>query len=496
MKKRKVYISLVSYTTGNKIRMMALKRIFSSFHIYVPFPISVVLWLLCSFRNIELHYWGSRYSFYTLWKIHIKQCTSSRESLLAVAEEIFLQFVRIEILGEHDCSNRFLSHSVRLSRQASISIGLLHDDGFIDRTIQDRSIEMKIWLVLTASRRILSEIYGIIEKAKFQEIMFQSICHESMNGEFSILEIADANVVRGRLVEKEGFVIPVAPYEIESDFIGLPSHICSKSKSGHMIFLRTKETRELESGVFVNSNPNYYHFTWDIAPRILLSARHVSPLPNVLVPSSLPSQLNQMIESMTGKEPILISPNSSALVRNLLIIQDSRYRTQIDYSDSASHNIFATRNQDLELLKELGSNLENKIESHFPDSIYIPRPKGDLRIPNNNLQVEHVISKMGYKTFRPEYLSFCDQVALFSRAKRLCISAGAAVTNLLYCQNLEKVTLLIIDQTSPASAIFWQDYCRFLELEFECVYARNSLKRNGFGSVDLQELQKCIGVSS
>ena len=63
----------------------------------------------------------------------------------------------------------------------------------------------------------------------------------------------------------------------------------------------------------------------------------------------------------------------------------------------------------------------------------------DQRILINNNDVKKYLSKLGFISFKLKYLSFADQIKLFSKAKIIVCMFGAELSNLVFCKKGTKI---------------------------------------------------------
>lgn len=94
--------------------------------------------------------------------------------------------------------------------------------------------------------------------------------------------------------------------------------------------------------------------------------------------------------------------------------------------------------------------LRDRILENLPDSdstqslspkVYISRPKTAGRRVANEDEVLAALMPLGFVAYTLENLSFADQVRLFSQAEIIIATHGAALTNILFAQNLSVIEI-------------------------------------------------------
>lgn len=84
---------------------------------------------------------------------------------------------------------------------------------------------------------------------------------------------------------------------------------------------------------------------------------------------------------------------------------------------------------------------ETKLEGYR--KIYISRKNINNKRLFNNTEVAEMFAKYGFEIIFPENLSFEEQVEIFSQAKYIAGSTGAALTNILYCPSNATIITII-----------------------------------------------------
>lgn len=93
------------------------------------------------------------------------------------------------------------------------------------------------------------------------------------------------------------------------------------------------------------------------------------------------------------------------------------------------------------LRQRIFSNLPAASDKKFSPRVYISRPKKAGRNIVNEDALYEVLSSLGFVAYTPEYLSFSDQVRLFSQAEIVVAPHGAGLANIIFGNNLNVIEL-------------------------------------------------------
>jgi hypothetical protein len=316
----------------------------------------------------------------------------------------------------------------------------------------------------------------------------ESYCDENM---IKITEVLDGFVSRGLYAEKFGEILPTSKYYLSELPRELPSFYPFFSRSDELMVVNPKDSIELNTAVFAGFNSNYYHFTWEILPRLLnfYDDARSKEVP-VILNKNLPAPIRQMVKEVSGVEPILMGDDEYARIKRLYIPYEARFNTQVDFTDKSQPNIFNNRAGDLIKIRTFFEARYQKNPLKSGTRLFVSRPKYDLRVPSNLPRLHELLESKQFLKIHPESMTFAEQVCAFRDAEQICILAGASVTNLMYCQNIKKLIVVIVDLKSPSTFNFWQDYCAFLGIKTTFVYADDVKK--GFGPIDISVLNAAL----
>lgn len=308
--------------------------------------------------------------------------------------------------------------------------------------------------------------------------------------EIVVIEISDGSVSRGLFADKNHSIYPNSPYYETEISTSISSLVPFFDKRGTVRVFPPRTILPFETGVFGGFNSNYYHFTWEVAPRLIsfYEDSRSKGVP-VFLNRQIPDSLIELVKQISGHNPVLLGDNQQALIKKLFVLFDRRYSSPVDFRDNSSWNIFASRAEDMKKLRELSSKMELSPPGDRFRKVFVGRPEHDSRVPSNLNSIREHLFSQDFHEVAAESMSLGSQISMFRYVEEICIITGAAVTNLVYCENLRKLVILVIDQ-SPEFIVFWEQYCLFLGLEVTFLYSQN--QKNKFGPISIVELSKAL----
>lgn len=477
---------------------------------YIPFPASIAVLLVQRYSDTKLRLHGSKHEKRIVLKCMLKELwldIKLNSPYFFIIFKLFLVSIKshtedskdfFKALTETEYSRFILSRSAICDFQ---SIGL-NISSFIVAVIQNEGIrvpskvfakmgEQQVWiwrfqehLTPLTPINVGNYLSELAEERRIQSL-------PTAEKVIQVIELADAKISRGLFAEKSGEIIPNSSYFLSEIPRELPILGLFIDDESRVSVVSPRHPIELECGVFAGFNSNYYHFTWEIFPRLVhfYEEKEYKKIPTILSRHS-PKSICEMVLELSGSNPILVGDDQFARVQQLFVLSDARYGTQVNFTGLTHPNIFNERREDLDKIRNLFSTSKLPNFKSGPTKIFVGRPQYDLRVPSNLNQIVKLLDSKGYREIHPEQLSFASQVSIFRDAEEICILAGAAVTNLMYCKKLRKVVILIVDLSSLSARKFWQDYCAFLGIEAKFLYAGDVGK--GFGPIDVSALNAAL----
>lgn len=281
-----------------------------------------------------------------------------------------------------------------------------------------------------------------------------------------ISTINNAEISGGtNLIVKEDFVISHDLFEAESDYTSEELHgrnIIEPKKNQIRCLLNDKTPERIsECAVFVDAcAPNYAHWLSEVLPRIAIfcNEEKFKNIP-IVVNDGLHKNIMQSLQIIAGREREIITlPIGRTLRIDKLHVTSVAGYVPFERRDkenhSHSHGKFSSSALQLMKLEILGQ-IKNLPNQNYPEKIYIRRNSG-IRQLTNSKEIEEFLVNKNYVIIEPEKLDFIQQVRLFSNAKRIIATSGAAVANIIFSSEETKITVLI-GQYAETSYWYWQN---------------------------------------
>jgi capsular polysaccharide biosynthesis protein len=430
----------------------------SIFPIFFPFG-----GLLIGFLNCHLHYLLTETNFLTQVKIVLKQYIEDFRN------DFFRSLINTLFLGVSWFSDE------RKSRRGLFTLK-------IDNFAVDTQPAMCGLLSAKLGKNSRSRVLMVIRRGYLRLLIPQSkeilnyfiyslVVEDISKRDISIRPYEDVFVIDNQFCfSRDMYERRTSPFELK--FQGFPiSGIVDYD--GKRIMMR----RNLELSIHLNRaflpgyshNPNnYYHFLIEVFPRILFWMKYEeSREVPVLCDSESPWQIRELIQKMTGVSPLLVDKCQIYNFRELFLCEDFFHIKPVDVFDSHSENIF------MDFIKDL-TEARDKVYELSRDSfvgencerVYIGRGSGYNRIPLNQ---ERVVTRLevdfGFCAHDFSTLSVFRQVEIMTCAKIVVAAAGAALTNLMFCNPGTKV---IVQPGTPNGNLrrFWKDYANLFGLDY------------------------------
>jgi len=206
--------------------------------------------------------------------------------------------------------------------------------------------------------------------------------------------------------------------------------------------------------------PNYAHWLTEVLPRIAMfcAEERFAKVP-LIVDAGLHRNLMESLLLVAGGErEIVCLPIGRAITVDQLYITAAcgyvpfgRRNTKLV---GHSHGVFSP----VALEKVRARLIEAARQSggvELPEKIYLRRTSGTRKV-TNVAEIEKLLVSHGFAIVEPEKLSFLEQVRLFSNAKKIVGSSGAALANIIFCRPGTEINIFI-SAFSNTSYWYWQD---------------------------------------
>lgn len=441
-----------------------LKSSNRSLPIILPFA-SILLFLL----NIRVLLAPTKPSLILVTKVALKQVLACMVDLnlksflrITVIHIIFtpLKFKNENIVSiDSDAliAASWVSRFVQVRGIAANSYSNTHEDDF------RRSFnKTRVHILWSSSHRNIGTCNPLIRLKTNINVSKVSESNLLEKGKINFVSFENTEVIHGNYVIHNGSFIRNIPYEI-SGFNTFPqSNLIVTEKE----FYRQEVSFKIEAdeGLFIGSSTNWYHFLVEVLPRGILWQKEFSRHLPIIFHKPIPDSINRILGAIGGVEPILISDGESAYVNSLIVALDGRFDLQPDMlAIVADKNIFTERISDLEMIANWLRKSFPTRNRDFPKKVFLARGKDSLRPMSNFNQVQQYLEGLGYVTVFPEKLSIEDQIELFTNIESLVAEGGAALTGLIFANNLKSVVHI---EANPNFFVanFWQQFSEILNL--------------------------------
>lgn len=204
---------------------------------------------------------------------------------------------------------------------------------------------------------------------------------------------------------------------------------------------------------------NYAHWLTEVLPRVAVfcADEAYKDIPILVNDGLHPNLLESLrIVSGSGRKIIALPTGRAAFVTQLYITSVAGYvpfERRNNALDNHSHGLFSPAA--LSLLKARAESLAVQSDENWPEKIILRRRTG-ARLVSNFADLESALVPKGFKVVETEGLSFVEQVALFSRAKVIIGSSGAALASLIFAPKDAEIFILI-SKSPDTSYWYWQN---------------------------------------
>lgn len=215
------------------------------------------------------------------------------------------------------------------------------------------------------------------------------------------------------------------------------------------------------AGLFVDAcAPNYAHWLTEVLPRIAVfcNDERFSDIP-LIVNDDLHRNLMESVLLLTcGERRIIALPIGRALIIKRLYLTSSAgyvpFERRTKQLSGHSHGLFSPAALNV-MRRTFSETARNFPPQKWPEKFFLRRNSG-VRCVINSAEIEEKLVDLGYAVIEPEKLSFLQQVQLFSGAKAVVGSTGAALANIIFCPPGTRITIFIAEHPDT-SYWYWQN---------------------------------------
>ena len=286
-----------------------------------------------------------------------------------------------------------------------------------------------------------------------------------------IMEIENATIFHGNLVVKSNIFYPIGTNDFQDN--SWPSNSIYEGNSGYCYFALSQRVPGIEKGLYLGSSSSWFHFLVEIFPRFLkVNTNYFSDHIPVLGHDA-PAQIVSLVKDLTSKEAVLLAPLTKCEVKKLITCNDSRFSNGLNFIERKS-DLYSVRNYMIEKYSDENEDIHTKL--------LVKRGNNLFRSTANFELIEIILRKKGFTVINSGELSISEQVILFSRADVVIAETGAAMTNLMFCDEGTKVIELNTHRVDPG---FWTAYAETFGVEVQRIFGKKS--RIGM-EIDMAEL--------
>ena len=325
--------------------------------------------------------------------------------------------------------------------------------------------------------------------------------------EIFVATINNATTYGGtNLILAEGEVICHDLYDFERDYTHEEHYghalLDPKSKCIRWLLHDENPERVPVLATFVDAcSENYAHWMTEVLPRIALFCAedrfHGVP---IAVNDGLHKNIMMSLFLVAGAEREIITlPIDKALVADKLYLTSVTgyvpFGRRANKLSGHSHGKFSP--QALESLRDNIVTYAEKAENHgWPEKIFIRRNSSARKL-TNCAELEKLMISRGYVIVEPESLTFLQQVQLFSNAKAIVGSTGAALANAIFSIPGTQVGLLMAKHENMIYR-YWYDMLMPIGIDVRYalgnIISNNALGVHGDFAVDVNNVIDLLGA--
>lgn len=276
---------------------------------------------------------------------------------------------------------------------------------------------------------------------------------------------SDAVVCGGtNLVLVDNKVLHHDLYDFSHDYLSEELHvrvILNKSlrKVRWLLYDPAPEVIPVAASFLDSCAANYAHWMTEVLPRIAIFCMDEAykDIP-ILVNDGLHRNLIESLTIVAGsaRKVIMVPFGKSLKVSKLYLTSAAGYvpfERRNNGLNEHSHGLFSPFA--FGLLRASSDVFADSVEGDWPDKIILRRKTGVRRV-KNFADLESALVPKGFKVVETERLTFIQQVVLFSRAKIIIGSSGAAFASLMFAPKDAKIFILI-SKFPNTSYWYWQN---------------------------------------
>ena len=298
--------------------------------------------------------------------------------------------------------------------------------------------------------------YLVVEKEQTREVCIPNYygyregesIRTAISPEIYIAELTDAEIIGANsfIIADDYCLYDMATMDDKKRYDLRWESLKTIDKNNIALVMSINSNQTLEEAIFLIgfASSNYFHFTIELLSRL----KHIDFFEEYrqipLLIDEIVFEIPQFIELLQTinkyNHPIILIERQYRYKVKRLIFPAYNTWMPINVNDGESliYKDFIVANSGIEYIRNTVLK-ERNLEGNR--KIFVSRKNHSQRIANEKEVVE-LFSQYGFEIIYPEELTFYEQVQLFSSAKYVAGSTGAAFTNIIYCPH--KITFICI----------------------------------------------------
>lgn len=289
-------------------------------------------------------------------------------------------------------------------------------------------------------------------------------------------------------------------FEMDHKFVNIDGALLRQYRD--LALLKYKyRGRSVEKGIMLSGNfsYNYYHVIYEILIKLLL-------IDKCNIPTDVPIIVDDCILKVAQYAQLLnlLNKNNRSIIKiaknEVIEVMELYYISPVNFIPPHVKNIHSINKFDLffdpaYILQLRDIALKNMSSEKYPKRIFISRKHSKNRSYNED-EIWLLLEKYGFEKIAPETYSLAEQIAIFNGAKYIVAASGAALSNLLFCNNECKV---ICVQSMKVDIPVFAAIANTVDVEMRyCTGRINGIDigrvHSGF-KIDASELEKLLILS-
>ncbi len=353
------------------------------------------------------------------------------------------------------------------------------------------------YIFKTFFQKLFILFYGNIKESEdlslidLKKIKLKNIYSDTSQEKYYVYEIEKGRIytdaVENVAILKNNIIVPNISYQqIDGEL--------KNSKFNKVLSAGTPRIKKKISGTVFSmiqgaSGNNYFHFLFDIIPRIKMCEEvyNLKDVDYFYVPNDHDWQLKILNALGIKNDKIINSDRYRHIQADKILATDHPWykkgKIQSEVMKIPSWTVFWLREKFLSMAKKF----ENS------EKIFIDRSESNFKhcqLQNNDQIIEFLSSK-GFKSYKVGQLNFYEQIYLFQNAKKIIGPHGAAFANVAFCDSKCKIIEILPEDHLNKGT---QKICNILNLNYQRIvtprlhYNKDKIGDMNFSIDDLNEV--------